>query len=266
MEKLCIYIISDSIGETAEKLSAAGLCQFEGIEFEVKKFTYIRNAQLLMDILLQAESENPVIVYTLLDLSLIAILKEFCTAKKIYHIDMINNAVCSISMATRLKPLRKPGHFRKKMMEGIAQRINALDFAIKYDDGKDPRGIHQADVVLVGISRTCKTPLGIILGNMGIKSASVPLAPELPVPHELFSIKPGRIVGLSHSPENLAAVRDERLRYMGLPSGNYSSIERIRLELEHARKVMACLGCPVIDVTDRSLEELAHIIVSLVGR
>lgn len=266
MEKLCIYIISDSIGETAEKLSAAGLCQFEGVEFEVKKFTYIRDAQLLMDILLQAESENPVIVHTLLDLSLLAILKEFCTSKKIYHIDMINNAVSSISMATRLKPLRKPGHFRKKMMEGIAQRINALDFAIKYDDGKDPRGIHQADVVLVGISRTCKTPLGIILGNMGIKSASVPLAPELPVPHELFSVKPGRIVGLSHSPENLAAVRDERLRYIGLPSGNYSSIERIRLELEHASKVMACLGCPVIDVTDRSLEELAHIIVSLLSR
>jgi regulator of PEP synthase PpsR (kinase-PPPase family) len=163
-------------------------------------------------------------------------------------------------------PRREPGLLHS-IDENYHRRIEAMEFAVKYDDGKDARGFTQAQVVLIGVSRTSKTPLSIFLSHKGIKTANLPLMPEVNPPEELKPV-PGRLlVGLTMQPEHLLDIRTERLKTLGLPaSAQYASPERIREELEYAESVMRTLDCPVIDVTNRAIEETAGIIIEWLGK
>src|SRR5699024_2220953 len=142
-----------------------------------------------------------------------------------------------------------------------------IEFAVKYDDGRDPRGIRKADIVLLGISRTSKTPLSMYLANRNIKVANVPLVMEVEPPKEIFEIPSKKIIGLTNSPESLNQIRTERLRALGLGVGaNYASLERILDELEYAESIMKRIGCPVIDVSNKAIEETTENIISLLKK
>ena len=157
-------------------------------------------------------------------------------------------------------PLYKPGLIHK-LDEDYFKKVEAIEFAVKYDDGRDPRGILKADIVLVGVSRTSKTPLSQYLAHRRLKVANVPLVPEVDPPEELFSISPEKCFGLRISPDKLNDIRKERLKTLGLnDNASYANMERIKEEIIYFDKIAERIGCTVIDVTNKAVEETANII------
>lgn len=262
MENLIVYVISDSVGETAQQVTQAALSQFNiENDYEIRRFPYVADEKFLMEVLESGKNEEAIIVYTLVSENLLNITKEFCEKEDLSHIDLMTPLLKQISKKTGKNPKREPGVIRK-LDERYFKRVEAIEFAVKYDDGKDPRGILKSDIVLLGISRTSKTPLSMYLANKNIKVANVPLVPEIPIPKEVFEIDPKKIMGLTNTPEKLNSIRNERLKALGLSSNaSYANIERILQELDYAKKVMKKIGCPVIDVSNKAIEETAGIIL-----
>lgn len=264
MENLIIYVISDSVGETAQQVAKAAISQFMiNDNYEIRRFPYVVDKKFLMEILNSGKNEDAIIIYTLVDESLSTLTKEYCQNEGLSNIDLMSPILSEIAKKTDRKPRREPGIIRK-LDETYFKRVEAIEFAVKYDDGKDPRGVLKSDIVLVGISRTSKTPLSMYLANKNIKVANVPLVPEIPLPKELNDINPKKIIGLTNTPEKLNKIRQERLKALGLSSNaNYANLERILQELDYSDSVMKRLGCPVIDVSNKAIEETAGIILDL---
>jgi regulator of PEP synthase PpsR (kinase-PPPase family) len=264
MENLIIYVISDSVGETAQHVTRAAISQFKIDEnYEIRRFPYVIDQKFLEEILNSGKNENAIIVYTLVDETLLNTTKRFCEEQGLSHIDLMTPLLREIANKTNIKPKREPGIIRK-MDESYFKRVEAIEFAVKYDDGKDPRGILKSDIVLVGISRTSKTPLSMYLANKNIKVANVPLVPEIPIPKEVFEINPKKIIGLTNTPEKLNRIRQERLKALGLSSNaSYANLERILQELDYSENIMKRIGCPVIDVSSKAIEETAGIILDI---
>lgn len=265
MENLIIYVISDSVGETAQQVAKAAISQFMiNDNYEIRRFPYVVDKKFLIEILNSGKNENAIIIYTLVDESLSTLTREYCLTEGLSNIDLMSPILTEIAKKTDKKPKREPGIIRK-LDESYFKRVEAIEFAVKYDDGKDPRGVLKSDIVLVGISRTSKTPLSMYLANKNIKVANVPLVPEIPLPKELDDINPNKIIGLTNTPEKLNKIRQERLKALGLSSNaNYANIERILQELEYSDTIMKRLGCPVIDVSNKAIEETAGIILDLI--
>lgn len=264
MDSLIIYVISDSVGETAQQVTKAALSQFNMYnDCEIRRFPYVADEDFLTEVLESGKNENAIIVYTLVSENLLNIAKSFCDKEELSHIDLMTPLINQISNKTGMKPKREPGIIRK-LDESYFKRVEAIEFAVKYDDGKDPRGILKSDIVLLGISRTSKTPLSMYLANKNIKVANVPLVPEIPIPKEVFEIDSKKIIGLTNTPEKLNSIRQERLKALGLSSNaSYANLERILQELDYSEKIMKKVGCPVIDVSNKAIEETAGIILDI---
>ena len=254
MDNLIIYVISDSVGETAQQVTKAALSQFNAEnDCEIRRFPYVADEKFLMEVLESGKNEGAIIVYTLVSENLLNIAKNFCDKEELSHVDLMTPLLKQISNKTGVKPKREPGIIRK-LDESYFKRVEAIEFAVKYDDGKDPRGILKSDIVLLGISRTSKN----------IKVANVPLVPEIPIPKEVFEIDPKKIIGLTNTPEKLNSIRQERLKALGLSSNaSYANLERILQELDYSEKIMKKAGCPVIDVSNKAIEETAGIILDI---
>lgn len=264
MDNLIIYVISDSVGETAQQVTKAALSQFSiDNEYEIRRFPYVADENFLIEILESGKNEGAIIVYTLVSENLLNIAKEFCEKEDLNHLDLMTPLLKQIANKTGKEPKREPGIIRK-LDESYFKRVEAIEFAVKYDDGKDPRGILKSDIVVLGISRTSKTPLSMYLANKNIKVANVPLVPEIPIPDEVFKIDPKKIIGLTNNPEKLNSIRQERLKALGLSSNaSYANVERILQELDYAEKIMKKVGCPVINVSNKAIEETAGIIIDI---
>lgn len=264
MENLIIYVISDSVGETAQLVTKAALSQFSmHDDCEIRRFPYVTDEKFLIEILNSGKNESAIIVYTLVDEKLLYTTKNFCEEEKLSNIDLMTPLLREIANKTNTKPKREPGIIRK-LDESYFKRVEAIEFAVKYDDGKDPRGILKSDIVLLGISRTSKTPLSMYLANKNVKVANVPLVPEIPIPKEVFEINPKKIIGLTNTPEKLNIIRQERLKALGLSSNaSYANLDRILQELDYSETVMKRVGCPVIDVSNKAIEETAGIIMDI---
>ncbi|WP_185748281.1 pyruvate, water dikinase regulatory protein [Metaclostridioides mangenotii] len=264
VEHLIIYVLSDSVGETAQQVAKAAMSQFYVDEtYEIRRFPYISDEKFLIETLHSAKEENALIVYTLVDEGMCKAVEDYCGAEGLSCTDLMSGLLNSISDRTNKKPKREAGIIRK-LDESYFKRVEAIEFAVKYDDGKDPRGILKADLVLVGISRTSKTPLSMYLANKNIKVANVPLVPEIPIPKEVFEIDTKKIIGLTNSPEKLNTIRTARLKAMGLSSrANYANLERILQELDYSEETMKRVGCPVINVSNKAIEETAGIILDI---
>lgn len=265
METLIIYVISDSVGETAQQVARAAISQFSiNDNYEIRRFPYVVDKKFLMQILNSGKNEDAIILYTLVNEELSNLTKEYCHKQNLSSIDLMSPILDKISNKINKNPKREPGAIRK-LDESYFKRVEAIEFAVKYDDGKDPRGILKSDIVLVGISRTSKTPLSMYLANKHIKVANIPLVPEIPLPKELNNINPNKIIGLTNSPEKLNKIRQERLKALGLSkNANYANIERILQELDYSDNIMKKLGCPVINVSNKAIEETAGIIMDLI--
>lgn len=259
-----IYVVSDSLGETAELVTKAAISQFNNSDhFIIKRFPFVEDVSNIDEAIFLTKSDHAMIVYTLVRPEIRQYLKEAAEKAEIVAYDVIGPLIDNIQSISGKTPLHEPGLIHT-LDEDYFKKVEAIEFAVKYDDGRDPRGVLKADLVLIGVSRTSKTPLSQYLAHKRIKVANVPIVPEVDPPEELFSINPAKCIGLKIQPEMLSGIRTERLRSLGLSdSANYAKLERIKEELIHFDKLIDKIGCPVIDVTNKAVEETANIIYSM---
>lgn len=264
MKKLTMFIVSDSVGETAELVAKAAASQFKyGLDgVSLNRFSHIEEESQLKEIVYLAEKQDAIIVYTLVRSSMRQCLQEECRKRNIRCTDLLGPVVDQISNTLSEDPIEEPGLVRK-LDEDYFKKIDAIEFAVKYDDGRDPKGILKADIVLIGVSRTSKTPLSQYLAHQKYRVANVPLVPEVEPPEELYHINPEKCFALTISPEKLNSIRKERLKALGLKdNANYARFDRITEEIEHFNKVVSRINCTVIDVTNRAVEETANVIIA----
>lgn len=262
-----IYVVSDSLGETAELVARATVSQFNSDQqVELRRISHVHSTEAVDEILQDARRRPSMVVYTLIMPSLREHMARGAAAFGIPAVDVMGPAMDSLRQLLGTDPKLEPGRMHR-LDESYFRRIEAVEFAVKYDDGKDPKGLLAADVVLIGVSRTSKTPVSMYLAHKQVKAANVPLIPEVEPPEELFRLGPGRVVGLTIQPEKLAVIRRERLRNIGLRyDASYGDIERIREELSFAMSIFRRIGCPVIDVTNKAVEETANIVLQLLRK
>lgn len=261
-EKINLYIISDSVGGTANTLGQAAMAQFPEVEANVSAYPFIRGEDTLRSILEKAKKDNALIVHTLISSDLSEIIADYCQEHHLFCFDVLNPVVKEIERRTHTHPLKKPGILHQ-LNDNYFDRISAIEFAVKYDDGRDPKGFLEADIVLLGISRTSKTPLSMFLANQNYKVANLPLVPEAHIPDLLWKVDPKKIVGLTNDRSVLNSIRRERMITYGLdPETGYSKIDRIDEELAFAQELYQKLDCLVINVATKSIEETAAIIVN----
>jgi len=258
-----IYVISDALGETAEFVARASASQFDGGMIEVRRVPYVHEKAHLARVLQEVSDKRGIVAYTLVIEELRVYLEEKAAELGLITVDILGPIINGITTLTGIKPKMVPDLLHK-LDEQYFRKVEAIEFAVKYDDGKDPRGVLFADIVLVGVSRTSKTPLSMYLAHKQIKAANIPLVPEVSPPDELFTIPPRKIIGLTIKPQLLNQIRAERLKALGLTAdANYASFERILLELDYAEGIMKRLGCPVIDVTTKAVEETASKVLEI---
>lgn len=262
-----IYAISDSIGETADQVARAAASQFSEV-IEVERITYVNSFEEVNNFISRVEDpKNTMVVSTIVLVDVREFLVQRCIEMGIHITNILGPC---ISMAARILnklPDYKPGAILN-MDAQYYRKIEAMEFAIQYDDSKDHSGIKHADVVLIGLSRTSKTPLCMYLANKGIKALNIPLMPEIPVPEELFNIDRNKIIGLTIDPMQLIEIRKHRIDKFRRLSNEiqYANAERVLEELDFADRLMRRLSCKVIDVTKRAIEDTALIIMESIGR
>ncbi|HEY8346146.1 MAG TPA: pyruvate, water dikinase regulatory protein [Symbiobacteriaceae bacterium] len=252
-----VFVVSDSVGETAELVARAALAQFGLSTLEIRRFPMVEDRQAVREVVEAACRQPTLIVYTIIVPEVREELKRLAMEHDIVAVDVMGPVLDGLIRLLGQRPQLKPGLVRR-MDDEYFRRIEAVEFAVNYDDGKDPRGFLRADVVLIGVSRSSKTPVAMYLAHRRIKVANLPLVPEVPLPAELFQVPPEKVVGLRIAPETLQEIRAERVRTLGLRAdASYSSPERIRMELEYAEEVFKKVGCSVVDVTNKAVEEIA---------
>ena len=259
-----IYALSDSIGETAEMVARATASQFDSGKFDIVRIPYITSSVQIKETLREASKHPCVICHTLVSPELRDALLEEAKKYDLVTVDIMGPMIRAIQSVSDMTPKLKPGLIHM-LDQDYFKRVEAMEFAVKYDDGKNPWGLLKADLILVGVSRTSKTPLSMYLAQKKIKVANVPLVPEVPPPDELFQVSPQKVVGLIIDSRKLNEIRAERLKIMRLPpDANYATLNRIGEELEYAMKIMERIGCPIIDVSNKAIEETANKIMELV--
>lgn len=254
-----VFIVSDSLGETAERVVAGASIQFEtDVEIEVERVTHVSTREGLDAIMAKAETlPGAMIVYTLVRPELRHYLRVTARRMQIPQVDIMGPVLDSLEKVLKMPPKLVPG-LSHRLDQDYFARMEAVEFAVKYDDGKDPQGIRAADVLLLGVSRTSKTPVSLYLANHRLKVANIPLVPEIPVPPELYTYGRFKAIGLTIDPELLAGIRQQRLRSLGLAANtHYATIDRIVVELEYAWELYNQLKCPVVDVSNHAVEETA---------
>ncbi|MHA6250952.1 pyruvate, water dikinase regulatory protein [Oceanobacillus sp. CAU 1775] len=258
-----VYILSDSVGETAELVMKAGLSQFNNGNYKINRVPYVEDKETIDEYLQIAQEYGAMIGFTLVDPGLRSYLNQQAKNANIIAIDIMGPTITAMEEFFEKEPRLEPGLVHK-LDEDYFKRVEAIEFAVKYDDGRDPRGIARADIILVGVSRTSKTPLSQYLANKRIKVANVPIVPELDPPEELFMVDPKKCIGLRISAEKLNEIRKERLKALGLGNqATYATFNRINEELEYFNKVVDRIGCEVIDVSNKAVEETANIILQM---
>jgi len=264
-QKPVVFVVSDSIGETAEFVVKAVASQYNaGNAVELQRVPFINDISQIREVLAEASKQKSIIAYTLVLPELRRFLEEEAARLDLPTADILGPTMEAFARVMQTTPYLEPGRIRR-LDEDYFHRIAAVEFAVKYDDGKDPRGLLLAEVVLIGVSRTSKTPLSMYLAHRRVLVANLPLVPEVEPPEELFWISNKKIIGLVIDPVQLRTIRMERLNDLGLDAhANYASMERITEELEYARRIMRKLGCRVFDVSNKAVEEVANKILQIV--
>ena len=258
-----IYVISDSVGETAELVVKAAASQFQSIDIEVRRVPYVEDKETIREVVALAKEAKAIIAFTLVVPEMKQYLIQRAKAEQVEIVDIIGPMMTALEGMIKRQPRLEPGLVHK-LDEDYFRKIEAIEFAVKYDDGRDPRGILRADIVLIGVSRTSKTPLSQYLAHKRLKVANVPIVPEVEPPEELFKVSANKCFGLKISAEKLNHIRTERLKALGLNAdANYASIERIKRELAYFDEVAEKIGCQVIDVSNKAVEETANIILNV---
>ncbi|MFO0757425.1 MAG: pyruvate, water dikinase regulatory protein [Byssovorax sp.] len=257
-----IDVLSDSTGETAEKVVRAALLQFPQAGAQIRLHTRVRTKETARPVLERAAREGALLVFTVVSPELREFVHGVTAELKIEAIDVIGSLIGKLGTFLEREPINTPSSMLP-LSDEYFRRIEAVEFTVKSDDGKEPRNFKKADLVLVGVSRTSKTPLSTILAHRGLKVANLPLVLGVNPPHELFEAPQDRIIGLTIGIDQLCEIRQARLRQLGMPQEtNYALREHVKQEIEFARTLFrAHPEWPVVDVTGRAIEETAVIIL-----
>lgn len=253
-----VYVLSDATGETAEKMVMAALTQFREKEVRLKRVSNVRSKNQIYEALDAALAQRALVVFTIVNRELAQLAHDECDALGLPCLDLITPLLLRVAEFFGRSPKETPG-----LLHGVDdayfRRIEALEFTVKHDDGQETRNLHKADIVLVGVSRTSKTPLSIYLAHRGWKVANVPLVKGIDPPEELFEIDPGRVAGLLIDAQRLVELRASRLRNLGQdPRAAYADFDEIEDELRYARNFFRRHPWVKIDVSGKAVEETAN--------
>ncbi len=259
-----IYAVSDATGTTAERVVRAALVQFDDHQIEITRYGGIRNSKQIRDIIKQARLSGGFVVHTFVFENLRHVMLTEGRAQNVITIDLMGPLLARLTELLATPPRSEPGLF-EPFDAAYLQRIEAINFTVRHDDGRSIDDLDQAEIVLVGVSRTSKTPLSIYLANRGWKVANVPIALGIEPPIELFSLPRKRVCGLVIKPERLQELRLTRIERMGTRALGYADLEHIRKELTYAYHLFERRrDWPLVDVTAKPIEEAAAEVVTLI--
>ncbi len=260
-----IYLISDSTGETLDRIFLALKAQFKNIEYKVHSYSFTRTENQILKILEDAkQNENSVILYTIVDNNLAKYLANVSSEKKIPCFGVLGNLILNFSKILNQKASHEPSG-QHALNDEYYERIEAIQFTMNHDDGNLVNDIEKSDIILIGVSRTSKTPTSIYLANKGFKTSNIPLVNENSLPQKLRD-NPQLVcvVGLNTEPERLVDLRKNRMNSLKETENiKYTNIENIKKEIEDAKKTFRKYKWPSIDVTRKSVEETAASIIKI---
>jgi hypothetical protein len=257
-----LHVASDSTGETAARVVEAVEAQFPDLEFEVVRHPRITAVEDVHLTAARARGRRAVVLFTLVEPELREAMRALCKRYRVHYCDLLGHPIEAVARVSGSPATRRSGA-RSVLDSSYFRRIAAMEFAVRYDDGAGASRLAEADIVLVGVSRSSKTPLSMYLAYLGYKTANVPIVKGIDPPAELWDVDRAKVVGLTIDPDALAAMRGERAKGMG-GGGTYSDLAEIYEELEHAEEIYKRLGCPVIEVSNLAIEETARRIVRIV--
>jgi regulator of PEP synthase PpsR (kinase-PPPase family) len=253
-----LHVVSDATGETAARIVQALEAQFPEQDFVEIRHPRVESEEDLQLALNRMKGRPAVVVYTIVEPALRLAMRTLCRRARLHYCDLLGQPIEAVARVSGTAAKMTPGS-RPPLNSAYFKRMEAIEFAVRFDDGVG-RGLQDADLVLVGVSRTSKTPLSIYLGYLGHKAANVPVVKGIEPPAELYDVDARKIVGLTIDPNRLVEIRRARVPTMGAGARNrqYAELTEIYEELDEASKLHRRLGCPVIDISELSIEETAH--------
>jgi len=252
-----VFAVSDGTGETCELVLKSALSQFDPTRAVVHRVAQVRSEGQVESLMDQVASLNGIVVYTAVSPEVRRVVTELGRARGVPTVDILGPILTRLTDLLELSPMAKPGIFRQLDQEYF-NRISAVDYAVKHDDGQDPDGWGAAELILVGVSRSSKTPLSIYLAYRGWRVANIPIVADVEPPAQLFRVDSNRVIGLTMTPERLRTIRLERLRsYDSEDVETYVSYDLIRREVVEALELFGAHGWAVIDMTYKSIDEAA---------
>jgi hypothetical protein len=258
-----LHLVSDATGETLNAIAKAACAQFDMVEPIEHVYSLVRSKKQLDRVLNEIEAAPGVILYTMMNNDLRGQLEQKCLTLNMPYMSVLDSALSVLQNYLGTELTHKPGG-QHELDAGYFARIEAMRYTMAHDDGQNTSDLNLADIVLVGVSRTSKTPTCIYLANRGIKAANIPVVPDCPLPGELDEIERPLVVGLIVSPDRLVQIRRNRLLSLNeTGETDYVDLVRVREETADARRLFAQKGWPVIDVSRRSIEETAAGILNL---
>ena len=259
-----IFLISDSTGETLDRIFMALKAQFNNFEYELNQFSFTRTETQISTILKNAKKQDsPIILYTVVNSKLAKFLAEESNKVGIPCFGVLGDLILNFSKILNQKATHKPSG-QHVLDEEYYKRIEAIQFTMNHDDGNQTENILESDIILVGVSRTSKTPTSIYLANKGLKTSNIPLVNEMSIPKDVMSAKNLCIVGLVTEAERLFDIRRNRLNTLKEnEASDYTNLEKIKTEVEESKKIFKKNKWPTIDVTRKSVEETAASIIKI---
>ena len=263
MSEFHLHLVSDATGETLHAIAKAALAQFESVDVREHSYALVRSQRQLARAVEHIGAEPGLVFFTLANPDLRRELENQCAKFGVPCLDVLDSPIARMRQFLGVTETHKPGG-QHEVDQRYLQRIEALNFTIQHDDGQALEDIDEAEVILVGASRTSKTPTCIYLAIRGVRAGNVPLVPGMPLPPQLSAAKKPLIVGLWASPDRLVQVRRNRLNTLGeVRDTTYVELEAVRAELAETRKIFEQHDWPVIDVSRRSVEETAAAVINL---
>ncbi len=260
-----LFVISDGTGETAAAAVRAAMSQFS-TRWRLRTFGEVRHASQIRRVLAAAAASRSLVVFTLVDDPLTQVLRDEAAARQVPVVDLLGPLIQHAAGHFDLAPENRPGVLHG-FTDEYFRRVEAVEFAVRHDDGANLHTLHQADLVLTGVSRTSKTPLSMYLAQRGYKTGNVPLVPGIDPPRQLLEMSPEKVFGLVVDSSTLIGIRRERLQHLQAPPRlSYADEEAVRDELRRARRLFRAQRWRAVDITGRAVEENASRIVELYER
>lgn len=257
-----IFVISDGTGGTAEQMLRAALTQFFGTEVKIHRFPEVRTEEQVLEIVEEAVRVQSFIVHTVVSTDMRSRIADIGRLHNVETIDLMGPLLAQLTYQFSDAPSGRPGLFRKLNKEYF-QRIEAMEFAFRHDDGQRAKELNKADLVLIGVSRTFKTPLSIYLAFKGWLVGNIPIISDIPPPTSMFDLPEGKVFCLTTNANHLSVLRSVRHEHLGGATGDYAKVDYIRKELAYANRIFRKRpDWPVIDVTKKPIEEIATDILS----